>query len=97
MRQYIFMSCHLSACWRTDRLHLRHLSLVFDDGAVEFLLLRSQLQLQLPVLLLLSVHLVVGASVASTHRLPPVHHLGQLVDSLGAIKTPQYSFTEIYL
>ncbi len=62
-------------CLRTDRLHLCHLSLVFDDGAVEFLLLGSQLLLQFPVLHLLPVHLGVVASVASS-GIPPVHHLG---------------------
>ena len=82
----LFIVLPVLQCLCTDCLHLRHLSLVFDDGAVQLLLLGSQLQLQLPVLLLLPVHLGAGASVASPHRLPPVHHLSQLVDSLGGGK-----------
>lgn len=67
----------------TNRLHFIDLSLVFDDGAVEFFLLRPQLQLQLPVLLLLPPHVsVVATATASTTNLLPVHNLRQLVDGL---------------
>lgn len=92
----MYLVCLLAVWGRTDRLHIRQLSLVFDDGAVEFLLLCSQLQLQLPVLLLLPVHLGVDAPMASPHRLPPVHHLSQLVDGLGE-KQQNFGLTEIYL
>lgn len=96
--QMVFRKCGSmyscsAICWyagvlrgRTDRLHLCHLSLEFDDGAVEFLLLGSQLQLQLPVFFLFPVHLGVGAPVTSSHRLSPVHHLSELVDSLESKK-----------
>lgn len=83
--------------WRTDRLHIRQLSLVLDDGAVELLLLRPQLQLQLPVLLLLPVHLGVNGPVASSHRVPSVHDLGQLVDGLWAKTQLLSCSSEIYL
>lgn len=67
----------------TNRLHFVDLSLVFDDAAVELLLLRPQLQLQLPVLFLLSPHVcVVAAAIASTTNFLPVHDLCQLIDSL---------------
>lgn len=71
-------------CWFTDRLHVRHFPLALDDGAVEFLLLHPQFQLQLPVLLLPPVDLHIVTTVAPPHRHPPVHHLGQLVHSLKA-------------
>lgn len=93
MYLYTFQAVIFWQRGRTDRLHLRQLLLVFDDGAVEFLLLRSQLQLQLPVLLLLPVNLGVDASVASPHRLPSVHHLRQLVDSL---KAKKHNILELY-
>lgn len=85
----------ISLCYGwTDRLHVIDLSLVLDDGGVEFLLLWPQLQLQLPVLLLLPAHVQrVVAVVTGTQRLPAVHDLGQLVDRLVDmyIYSPQYT------
>lgn len=68
----------------TNRLHFVDLSLVLDDGAVEFFLLRPQFQLQLPVLFLLPPHVsaAVTAATASTTELRPVHDLFQLIDGL---------------
>ena len=67
----------------TDRLRVVDLALVLDDGAVQLLLLRPQLQLQLPVLLLLATQLcVVAAATAHAPQLLPVHDLRQLVDGL---------------
>lgn len=74
---------HTRVLSATDRLHLVDLPLVLDDGAVELLLLRPQLQLQLPVLLLLPPHVrvVAPATPAAAVHLP-VHDLCQLVDGL---------------
>lgn len=69
----------------TDRLHLGHLPLVFDHGAVELLLLGPQLLLQHAVLLVPLVHAGVPAAAAARHHLPPPHHLAQLVDGLRAV------------
>lgn len=84
-------------CGRTDRLHFCQLSLVFDDGAVEFLLLCSQLQLQLPVLLLLPVYLGASAPVAPPHCLPPLHHLSQLVDGLGEKNSKIVLYRDLFM
>lgn len=73
----------LLLCNSTNRLHFVDLFLVFDDGTVELFLLRPQLELQLPVLLLLSPHVgVVAAATASAADLLPVHNLRQLIDRL---------------
>lgn len=78
----VTVSIRLCCTW-TDRLHVIDLSLVLDDGRVEFLLLRSQLQLQLPILLLLPAYVsVVAAPTACGTYLLPVHDLRQLVHSL---------------
>lgn len=64
-------------------LHFIDLPLVFNNGAVQLFLLRPQLQLQLPVFLLLSPHVcVVTTATASATHLLPVHDLCQLIDSL---------------
>lgn len=64
-------------------LHFVDLLLIFDDGAVQLFLLRPELKLQLPVLLLLSPHVcvVTTAAASATHFLP-VHDLCQLIDGL---------------
>jgi len=80
----------------TDRLHVRQLLLVFDDGAVEFFPLCLQLPLQCPVLLLLPVHLGVVASMGSPHRVLLVHHLSQLVHSLEAKQHDGSSQSSLY-
>lgn len=71
-------------------MHVVDFSLVFDDGAVELLLLRTKLQLQLPVFFLLPPHVcIISTATATTSDLLSVHDLCQLVHRLIDRKKPR--------